>query len=442
MFKCKNCSNITSKWIWKCLECSEWNTYEEIEEIWKNQKKKVSWKAQEIFSFVENSQEIQKIKFKSEELNNVLWNWLTQWSLTLLSGEPWIGKSTLALQIADWYWKEWENALYISWEENIYQLSDRAKRLKIKNQNIKIFNSNDFEDILETLEKDNSNLIIVDSISVIYSNSIWANSWSVSQVRYITEMFMEFTKRTKKSVVLIWHVTKDWSISWPKTLEHLVDTVLFLEWSKYENYRILRTFKNRFWPTDEVWLFVMNENGLEDLKNPGLEFINSDNQNINWSAIAVSMEWNRPILIEIEALTTYTKFWYPKRSARWIQTWKLDLLIAVITKFSDIKLDSYDVYVNISRWLSIAEPWVDLATIAAIISSKKWKSLWKTVFIWEISLTWIVKNIFNLQKRVEEAVKLWFENIVIPSWTKISNAKLKNVNLIEIKRIEDLLKVI
>jgi len=253
---------------------------------------------------------------------------------------------------------------------------------------------------------------------------------------------MEFSKKTKKSIILIWHVTKDGSISWPKVLEHLVDTVLFLEWSKYENYRILRAFKNRFWPTDEIGLFNMTKSWFEDIDNPWMEFINLDNQKISWSALGITIEWNRPILIEIEALTTYTKFGYPKRSSRWIPNWKLDLLIAVLAKFTDIKLDSHDVYVNVSRWLNISEPWIDLSTIAAIISSKKWKSLWKTVFIGEISLTWIIKNVFNLQKRIEEVVKLGFENIIIPAWTKISKTKLKNVKLIEIKNIEELMKVI
>ncbi|MDD2486888.1 MAG: DNA repair protein RadA [Candidatus Gracilibacteria bacterium] len=438
MFKCSNCSNISPKWSGKCVVCGQWNTYEEIEEIGKNPKKKISGKAQEIFGFVDTKNEVQKIKLKSEELNNVLGYGLTPGSLILLSGEPGIGKSTLALQMADWYGKEGETALYISGEENIYQISERAKRLKIKNEHIRIFNSNDFEDILETLEKDNSNLIIIDSISVIYSNSLGASSGSITQVRYITEMFMEFTKRTKKSIILIGHVTKDGSISGPKTLEHLVDTVLFLEGSKYENYRILRTFKNRFGPTDEVGLFVMTEIGLQDIKNPGLEFINEDNQKISGSAMAMTMEGNRPILIEIEALTTYTKFGYPKRSARGIQGGKLDLLIAVITKFTDIKLDSYDVYLNVTRGLSIQEPGVDLATIAAIISSKKGKPLEKTVFIGEISLTGIIKNVFNIQKRVEEAVKLGFENIVIPAGSKITMTKLNDIKLKEIKNVGEL----
>ncbi len=442
MFKCTVCWNTSIKWIGKCPICNNWNTFEEIENISKTNKKNVPWKKQEVFKFIKSGNEIQKIKFKSNELNNVLGYGLTPWSFILLSWEPWIGKSTLALQIADWYSEKDRTALYICAEENIYQISDRAKRLKINNNNISIVNTNNLEDILETIENEKSNLIIIDSVSVIYSRSLDSSSWSINQVKYISEILMEFSKKTKKSIILIWHVTKDGSISWPKVLEHLVDTVLFLEWSKYENYRILRTFKNRFWPTDEIGLFNMTESWFEDINNPWMEFINLDNQKISGSALGITIEWNRPILIEIEALTTYTKFGYPKRSSRWIPNWKLDLLIAVLAKFTDIKLDSHDVYVNVSRWLNISEPWIDLATIAAIISSKKWKSLWKTIFIGEISLTWIIKNVFNLQKRIEEIAKLGFENIIIPTWTKILKTKLKNVKLIEIKNIEELMKVI
>lgn len=442
MFKCNICWNISQKWIWKCSSCNSWNSFEESQDFLKTNKKNISGKKQEVFKFIESNNKTAKIQFQSNELNNVLWYWLTPWSFILLSWEPWIGKSTLALQMADWYAKKERNTLYISAEENIYQISERAKRLKIKNENISIVNANNFEDILETIQNEKSDLIIIDSISVIYSNNLDSNSWSINQVKYITEILMEYSKKSQKSIILIWHVTKDWSISWPKVLEHLVDTVLFIEWSKYENYRILRTFKNRFWPIDEIGLFMMTENWFEDMINPWMEFINLDNQKISWAALGITIEWNRPILIEIEALTTYTKFGYPKRSSRWILNWKLDLLIAVLTKFTDVKLDSDDVYVNISRGLNVSEPGIDLAAIAAIISSKKWRPLWKTIFIWEISLTWIIKNVFNIQKRTEEIAKLGFENIVIPAWTKLSKTKLKNTNLIEIKNINELMNII
>lgn len=445
MFKCSECSNTVAKWVGKCPNCNNWNTLIEIENISKNTKWKAKWSIKEVFTFIDSNNEISKTQLKSKELNNVLGWWLTQWSLILLSWEPWIGKSTLALQIADWHSiidKEIKReTLYISSEENIHQISSRAKRLWISNLWIQIMNTSNLEDIIETIESSSVELIIIDSISIISSLDIGSSSWSIAQIKYISERLMELAKKSLKSIILIWHVTKDGSISWPKILEHLVDTVLYLEWSKYENYRILRSLKNRFWPTDEVWLFTMTESGMQDITNPWLEFINSEWQNLSGSALGMTLEWNRCLLVEIEALITYTKFWYPKRSSRWINAGKLDLLIAVITKFTDIKLDSYDTYINIARWLSIQEPWIDLATIAAIISSKKNKSLGKMVFIGEVSLTGIVKNVYNLQKRIDEAIKLWFEKIVIPAW--IINKSIKNTDkIVEIKNIKELEKII
>jgi len=441
MFKCSECGNTTAKWIGKCPNCNNWNTLIEIEESSIKGKTKSKWKIKEVFSIIEWKEETKKTLLASNELNTVLGGGLTMWSLILLSGEPWIGKSTLALQIADWQARESRETLYISSEENIYQLSNRAKRLWISNNSIQILNTSNLEDIIETIESSRVWLVIIDSISIISSMDINSSSGSISQIKYIAEKLMELAKKTQKSIILIWHVTKDGTISWPKILEHLVDTVLYLEWSRFENYRILRSFKNRFWATDEVWLFSMTENWMQDLVNPWLEFINPEWQSLSGSALAMTMEGNRSLLVEIEALTTYTKFWYPKRSSRWINTGKLDLLIAVITKFSDIKLESYDVYLNISRWLTIQEPWIDLATIAAIISSKKNKSLGKMVFIWEVSLTWIVKNVLNLQKRVDEALKLGFEKVVIPYWV-ISEKTKKDWRIIEIKNIKELEKVI
>lgn len=202
---------------------------------------------------------------------------------------------------------------------------------------------------METLERDNSGLIVIDSISMISSLDVSSQSGSITQIRYVTEVFMEFSKRTGRSIILIGHVTKEGTISGPKILEHLVDTVLFLEGSKYEDYRILRALKNRFGPTDEIGLFRMAENGLVDIPNPGLEFIDQENEHLSGSALGITLEGNRPIVIEIEALSTYTKFGYPKRSARGISNGKIDLLIAVLSKWSDTKLESYDVYVNIAR---------------------------------------------------------------------------------------------
>jgi len=231
-------------------------------------------------------------------------------------------------------------------------------------------------------------------------------------------------------------------IAGPKILEHMVDTVLYFEGDKFDNLRILRSLKNRFGSSSEIWLYKMWEIGLIDIPNPGLEFISDDNDTIG-SALSVTMEWTRPLIIETEALTTYTKFWYPKRSSRWIIGSKLDLIIAVLGKYTSVKLESYDVYANISRGLSFSEPGLDLAIAASIISSKLSKALSKkTVFIGEISLTWKVKKVMFLERRVKEAIKMWFTEIYIPD---VGNADLrslqgKDVKIIEVKSIKDFIK--
>lgn len=361
-----------------------------------------------------DTEEFRRYSSSSLELDWVLGWWLLPWALVLLSWEPGIGKSTLSLQMADWYWERGQDVLYISWEESVWQISSRANRLWISSDNIELLSESEFESIVATIEASKANIIIIDSLSVLSASSLDWMPGSISQIRAMTEVCMQLAKKLGKSIVLIGHVTKDGSISGPKSLEHLVDVVLFLEGVRTENYRILRAFKNRFGSTDAVGLFRMESSGLKDLTNPGMEFIDTDNFSLSGSALTLTIEWNRPILVEIEALTTSTKFWYPKRSSRGINSLKLDLLIAVITKFTKLALDSSDVYLNVARGIMLAEPGVDLACIMAILSSKKNISLGKTIFLGEVSLTWVIKNVFLLEKRILEAHKLGFRDIVIP----------------------------
>ncbi len=417
MFVCSSCHTTSLKWAGKCPSCGEWNTLEETRDIKKGKWKiSSSGKVQETQKLsLHDSHHLIQLQSASSELDGVLGWWLTVGSLVLLSWEPGIGKSTLALQMSEWYAVHGARVLYISWEEHMGQISARAHRLWVSHENISIITENNFDDIISTIRATESDIIIIDSLSVLSSDSLDGTSGSMNQIRSMTEVYMEIAKTTKKSILLIWHVTKDGSIGWPKSLEHLVDVVLFLEGIRTENYRILRALKNRFGPTDAVWLFRMEESGLVDLPNPGLEFIDASTSSLPGSALTLTIEWNRPLLIEIEVLTTYTKFGYPKRSSRGIPQWKLELLIAVMTKFTDTKLESYDVYTNVGRGFSISEPGVDLAIVAAMMSSKSDRSLGKTIFLWEVSLTWVVKNVYFLEKRIYEATKLGFTRIVIPA---------------------------
>jgi len=432
MYVCSSCWNESLKWTGQCSFCKEWNTLKEFRESkTKNSKNLLEQKKLTKIDNEINSNQKEKIITSSNELNNLFGWWITPWSIILLSWEPWIWKSTLSLQLSNFI--KW-NVIYVSWEENENQIIQRAKRLWIVNPDLSLLCDNSLENILQVIKNNPANLVIIDSISVITSENIPSNAWSINQVKEIAEAMVDFGKSTNTTVVIIWHVTKDWNLAWPKTLEHLVDTVLYFEWERYEDIRILRSLKNRFGSTWEIAIFKMTEVWLEDLTNPWMEFISSENSNwAVWSSLSITLEWTRPILVEIESLTTYTKFGYPKRSARWISNQKLDLIIAVLWKYSKVSLDSYDVYANIVRWIKVDEPWIDLSIWASIISSKLNKSIPRnTLFIWEISLTGKIKNCFNIEKRIKEAIKLWFENIIIPDIDSILENKWKIIKIKDI----------
>lgn len=435
MFYCKECWNESLKWQWQCGFCKSWNSLTEVKEEKKSKKWETKWEVKSLSSIKEIQNTQSRMSSTSTELNNLLWGWVVEWSVVLLSWEPGIGKSTLTLQF--WNWIQ-ESIVYVSWEETENQLHDRATRLGIKNDSLSVLSESNIENILETLKQNPSKLVIIDSISVMHSANATGTSGSVSQVRYITDLLVEFAKTTNTTVFIIGHITKDGSLAWPKTLEHMVDTVLYFEGDKYDNLRILRALKNRFWATSEIAIFKMLEEGLVDLKNPWLEFINAHEEDTIGSSLSITMEWTRPIVVETESLTNYTKFWYPKRSTRWVSTSKLDLIVAVLWKYTKVKLESSDVYSNISRGLKIDEPGIDLSLCASIISSKTNKIIPKnSIFIWEISLTWNIRPVMHLEKRIKEAEKMWFENIYIPK-TDVKKITKKKINIIQVKNIKDL----
>lgn len=438
MYVCNNCGNESIKWSWQCSFCKEWNSLVEFKES-KIKSKDLKWVKKGFSSLSDETQKDtkEKIPTRSAELNTLLWGGITPWSVTLLSGEPGIGKSTLSLQLADWFSGE---IIYISGEETVDQISQRAKRLKIESNTTRLLSENNLEDILESIQGEKVDLVILDSVSVITSSNVSGWAGSISQVKEVAEKMVSYAKNNNVSVIIIGHITKDGNLAGPKTLEHLVDSVLFFEGERYEEVRLLRSLKNRFGSTGEVAIFKMTQEWLKDLVNPWLEFISSENDNKTiGSSLSITLEGNRPIVIEIESLTTYTKFWYPKRSARGIVTQKLDLILAVLGKYSKLWLESYDVYANIVRWLRSSDPWVDLSLISSIISSKLGKPIPRnTVFIGEVSLTGKVKNVFWMEKRIKEAQKLGFERIVIPN----IDAEISSTGVIKVKDIQELIEKI
>ena len=435
MFSCTQCHHEQLKWSGQCPQCGQWNTLEEKEEIKITGKQKIAGKKSHITPLQPRSTSYNRMSVESAELAAVLGGGLVPWSLTLLSGEPGIGKSTLTLQLAQWCASEKTPVLYVSGEEGEEQIAGRAHRLGISNTFIHFSHGEVVEDIIATLQSSRHPIVIIDSVSVLYSASQGGASGGMAQLRSIAETFMHFAKNTNTAVILIWHVTKDGDLAGPKTLEHLVDTVLFLEGDRYQSYRILRAMKNRFGPTDAIGLFEMKESGLIDLKNPAENILTSPAQ--IGSALTIALEGNRPIVMEIESLTHSTRFPYPKRSARGISSQKIELILATITKFWRIKLDEDDVYVNISHGLSVGEPAVDLAVAASLLSSDQKKSLSHHLFFGEISLTGLIKPVAHIDRRMEEAKKLWFTTIhVPPTFSK----KITGITLIPHENISSLVK--
>lgn len=439
MFLCTNCWNEFIKWQGQCSFCKEWNSLKEVKEERKSTSgSKVAGIPQELKKIEATDMKSEVLVTKSEELNTLLSGGIVEGSITLLSGEPWIGKSTLTLQLCSWLGDK--RVCYVSAEETYSQIIGRASRLGVTGSNVAILAESNLENILESIKWQDFSLIVIDSISVISSDNANGVSGSLNQIRYIGEKLQEYAKTSNTALIIIGHITKDGSIAWPKTLEHLVDTVLFFEGERYEDIRILRSLKNRFWSTGEIAVFRMKDSGLEDVKDIGMELVNGSSEPTLWAALTMTIEGSRAMLVECEALTNYTKFGYPKRSSRGVNISKLDMIIAILAKYTSVKLDSQDVYTNITRGLKIDEPWIDLAIIIAIISSKSGKKVARdTIYIGEVSLTGKVKSVQWLEKRLKEAEKIGLKKAIIPDGDISYKGKLE---LIKVKSVSELEKVV
>lgn len=365
-----------------------------------NQIKSKPAKVTDINNFTPNRSN--RLKTSSEELNRVLNGGFLNSSFTLLTGEPGIGKSTLTLQIAKDIATQNKNVLIISGEESENQIQERAHRLKVLDKNIKIANESSLETIFATIEAEKPNFLILDSIQVIEASFIQSTAGSVSQVRYCTEELLRYCKKNQITALLIGHVTKDGTLAGPRTLEHLVDTVLQFEGDRYQDIRLLRTVKNRFGATSEIGLFKMTEEGLKDCSNISEEILQHRTKDRIGSILSMIIEGTRPIIIEIQALVNQTHFGYPKRTASGYDLNRLNLLIAVLQKHFKIDLSVYDVYLNITGGIRVRDPITDQAVIEALISSYKRIPIPKNrIAIGEMSLTGEIIE----DKRLKSAIK-------------------------------------
>lgn len=430
IYVCKSCQYENPKWLGRCPECQSWESFvEDVVNVGKpeNEGKNAAKQVQKhlpaskrnALSAFPNPKN--RLSTKMSELDLLLGGGIVEGSLTLLSGEPGIGKSTLTLQICGNIAQQGKTVLYLSGEESVEQIALRAHRLGITSEHIQIQTENNLEHILTSIEDMKSDFVVVDSVQVLSSQEMAGTAGSVSQVRFCTEALMHAAKLWNRPVLLIGHVTKEGTLAGPRTLEHLVDTVLYIEGDRYHNLRLVRSTKNRFGSTNEVAVFEMEEKGLREVSNPSELFLNGRNLEAVGSCLTAMIEGTRPFIIEIQALTSVTNFGYPKRSTNGFDTNRLQMIIAVLQEHANLNLSNQDVYVNVVGGMNIEEPAADLAVALAIASAYRKKPLSSSaVAVGEIGLSGEIRNVTQIDKRLKEATKLGFTDIIAP-------AKFKNL---------------
>ena len=438
---CQNCGAQHSKWLGQCSSCKEWNTL--IEEVTKKSSKVnlgLSTDQLKSKAILVNEIDFEKdprLLIEDKELNRVLGGGVVPGSLVLIGGEPGIGKSTLLLQIS----LEIKNkVLYVTGEESQQQIRRRAKRINNDSNQCFILNETNVEAIISNINTIKPELVIIDSIQTLQTDIIDSSPGSVSQIKESASQFLNYSKKTNLPVFLVGHITKDGGIAGPKILEHMVDVVLQFEGDRNNIYRILRAKKNRFGSTAEIGIYEMLNNGLRQVTNPSELLISNNKTSLSGNAIASTIEGIRPIMIEIQALVSSAVYGTPQRSTTGFNAKRLNMLLAVLEKRAGFKLSSKDVFLNITGGIKIDDPAMDLAVVAAILSSNFNIPLQKGIcFAAEIGLSGELRSVPKIDQRINEAEKLGFEILVVSEAAKISFIP-KKLKIISYSRIEELIK--
>ena len=430
------------KWLGKCPSCNEWNTFYEEKDIEKKGTTSVKKERTEVIKLNDVvKKQTTRIKTGIGELDRVLGGGFVLGSLTLMGGEPGIGKSTLILQICDKINIEGK-ILYVSGEESAEQIKLRADRLNVNKDNLLFLAETDIDNIEIQIEKNEPKFVIIDSIQTIYSDEISSSAGSVSQVREITARIMKICKQKGITTIIIGHVTKDGTIAGPRVLEHMVDTVLYLEGERYFSYRILRGVKNRFGSTNEIGMFEMENEGLVEILDPSSILISDkDDTNSSGTVVIASLEGTRPLLVELQALVTQSFFGIPRRNAIGIDYNRLTLLSAVLEKKSRVSLGNQDIYLNVVSGIKINEPAIDLGICIATVSSLKNIPVdKKTVVIGEVGLTGEVRNVNLIDKRLREVEKMGYKKCIIPESNKKHLKECYKLDIIGVKNVNEAIK--
>ena len=432
-FFCQNCGAQSPKWIGKCPSCNEWNTY--VEEIVGGKDKSVDqWRdnsepkrsAKPVRLSEIEQEKMVRVVTKDKEFNRVLGGGIVPGSMVLIGGEPGIGKSTLLLQLA--LGQSDLKVLYVSGEESPQQIKLRADRMDATSDNCFLLAETALQNIFQQINQLKPAILIIDSIQTLHTSKIESSAGSVSQVRECTADLLQFAKETNTPVFLIGHITKEGSLAGPKVLEHMVDTVLQFEGDRHLAYRILRTTKNRFGSTSELGIYEMQSTGMREVSNPSEILISQKETQISGVSIGASIEGNRPLLIETQALVSLAAYGTPQRSSTGYDAKRLNMLLAVLEKRGGLQLGTRDIFLNIAGGLKIDDPALDLAICVAIVSSFEDKPIdHKVCFAGEIGLGGEVRAINRVENRISEAEKLGFKEIHVSSYN------LKGIDLSKYK---------
>ncbi|HSG31976.1 MAG TPA: DNA repair protein RadA [Thermodesulfobacteriota bacterium] len=415
IFVCQNCGNNSPRWIGKCPACEQWNTF--VEEIGTKEKPSpvLNPKSKPVLINEISSENEQRIKTDIAEMDRVLGGGLISGSTVLIGGDPGIGKSTLALQIFGKYSENGIKVLYVTGEESSNQIKIRAKRLNVNGDNLYVVTETNIDSIINNTEKNDPGVVVIDSIQTIYSADLPSAPGSVGQIRECTSKIVQYAKNKGISFFLIGHVTKEGSIAGPKVLEHLVDTVLYFEGGKSHPYRILRAVKNRYGSTNEIGVFEMTNDGLEQVTNPSEIFLSERPLNSSGSVVSPSIEGTRPILVEIQALVSPCNFGVPRRTTIGLDQGRVSLLVAVLDKRAGLHITSQDIFMNVAGGVKIEEPAVDLGICISLVSSFLNKPVSaETIVFGEVGLSGEIRGVSQVDVRLKEAQKLGFKRFVLP----------------------------
>ena len=440
-FFCSECGYESAKWLGQCPGCREWNTFVE-EPVTKTGRavRITNTKKPSLLKDISTKEEA-RMTTGFGELDRVLGGGIVHGSLTLIGGDPGIGKSTILLQVCKNLSDQGRKVLYISGEESLKQIKIRADRIGQFNDNIRLFCETDLELIEQTLRDEKPDVAVIDSIQTIYNSDVSSAPGSVSQVRESTNILMQTAKTANISIFVVGHVTKEGVVAGPRVLEHMVDTVLYFEGDRHASYRILRGVKNRFGSTNEIGVFEMCQNGLQEVKSPSEYMLNGRPENASGSVVACTIEGTRPILAEIQALVCRTNFGMPRRTAAGTDYNRVNLLMAVLEKRLGFHMGEFDAYVNVAGGIKINEPALDLGIVMAIISSYRDLPIdEKTIVFGEVGLSGEVRAVNMAERRVAEAVKLGFTRCIMPAVSRKGLTDRKGIDVIGVKNIQDLLK--